>query len=376
MKNILKKALCLALGVVTVLSSMVIAGTATTDPDVIYSEDFESYDSISSYTDLGWTTYTTDTTRLKFSLDSTAGNKRLKAGDGGWALTQIVSDDDMAGIRQYTISADIAIESMNYKGMGIYFNHKITTTEKNENNSGIMQFRNRENVFSGAMGIGLGYTQNSGSYQWGANSANIKQASNYGYVDNEVSHVVIEVDLDKNEASLYLNNHFIAKISDFAADPTTEGCVSLMFQSTVSYIDNIKITKGVNIGGVGHQRTTAAGETFGLRFVAGINAIDTYKTIGFDIVVKNEAGETVKTTGGEGNTVYKTVSGNVNGMDQAYAAGDYGYDHLFAITLTDIPANLGKLTFTVTPYAIDADNVKISYAPITVTYNGDTLVTE
>lgn len=94
-----------------------------------------------------------------------------------------------------------------------------------------------------------------------------------------------------------------------------------------------------------------------LRFVAGVNALNAYQKIGFEMKVHSN-GRTVETTG-ETDTVYTSLNAvEANGTISKVSASSLASKYLCAIALTGIPI-AEDVVIEVTPYAIANDGSKI-----------------
>ena len=127
----------------------------------------------------------------------------------------------------------------------------------------------------------------------------------------------------------------------------------------------------------GHQQSTAVGETYDLRFVSQIKDVAAFSELGIKLEVSYMDGTTPVTriTEKASATVWKSLY--AMGSDQTLdtITPDDGYSYFLALTLEDIPADLGEVTFTVTPFAVLSERGETVYfASEKVVYNHATLV--
>lgn len=119
---------------------------------------------------------------------------------------------------------------------------------------------------------------------------------------------------------------------------------------------------------IGYQRTVKGGETYGIRFVMGLQDISGYEAVGMTVKAVTEKG-TEAAWGGPGRastTVYQSIVGLENGEEKIYCAADYQASYLYCLTIMDIPASEGVITFHVTPFAIDRDGQQINFDYVTL----------
>ncbi len=123
---------------------------------------------------------------------------------------------------------------------------------------------------------------------------------------------------------------------------------------------------------VGHQRTNAVTDRYGIRLVGVVNDLS-LKAVGFDIAVILEDGS-VGTYSREVTAVYRSIKGEVNGEVQDITAADideaYAGAYLFTVKINDIPADRGFIGFLGSAYFVDADGNKISGKTKRVIYQG------
>ncbi len=243
MKSIFKRVLCPVLATVLLLSTFLVASaTDTATEQVIYKEDFEKYESISSHTDLGWVESGT-AGRLLFSMDNKDNNKRLKVGEAGWIFAEFVPADKMQGIRAYTVSMDIEFEKLG-KFFGMNHSNKETANQKN---TGVILFRNEGNDL---FNLANGGKKDNTYYGWGDDSFTKIES----FATGKVMKLRAEVNMDAKTTKVYIDE---ALISEVSAPVMNEGSISFIFQNAVMYIDNIEV-KGSTVAPV--EDTTTAEE--------------------------------------------------------------------------------------------------------------------
>ena len=119
---------------------------------------------------------------------------------------------------------------------------------------------------------------------------------------------------------------------------------------------------------VGHQRTVAVTDTYGIRLVGTVNDLSP-KAVGFDIAIIHEDGS-MGTYSDEVTTVYKSINGQVNGTTTAITAEELGGEYIFAITINNIPTDKGFIGFLGSAYYIDANDNKVSGETKQIIYYG------
>lgn len=126
----------------------------------------------------------------------------------------------------------------------------------------------------------------------------------------------------------------------------------------------------------GVQSSTVADNKFNVRFVATVDALD-YDSVGFEITANYTEGGTAaeKEFNKSCSYVYTKLTGKTEAGLQEYTVEDLGGNYILALTITDVPADLGTITFHVKPYAVQDGN-KIYGASYTVVYNNGVLVSQ
>ncbi|GEM_PF-4224071 len=117
------------------------------------------------------------------------------------------------------------------------------------------------------------------------------------------------------------------------------------------YFDSNKPTGAATLG---YQVTDVKDGAYNIRFVSLIDSLE-YGKIGYDIVATYEGGS--KEFSVDCKTVYTALTASVDATDAAYTVTS-GY-YIMALAITGIPASVGTVHFTVTPYTV-TDGVKTS----------------
>lgn len=120
-------------------------------------------------------------------------------------------------------------------------------------------------------------------------------------------------------------------------------------------------------------QTKKGTDAFDVRFALGVSNIANYNKVGFHIIVKDSEGTTVATVREETETVYTSMVASAGSEEVVYTAEDLGSDYLACLVIKEIPDNLGALSFTVTPYAIDMDGAQVDFYAKTVTIDGSAI---
>lgn len=125
------------------------------------------------------------------------------------------------------------------------------------------------------------------------------------------------------------------------------------------YFDYNKPTGATTLG---YQVTDVKDGAYNIRFVSLIDSLE-YGKIGYDIVATYEGGS--KEFKVDCKTVYTALTASVDATDAAYTVTS-GY-YIMALAITGIPASVGAIHFTVTPYMV-TDNVKTPGSTVAFDY--------
>ena len=203
------------------------------------------------------------------------------------------------------------------------------------------------------------------------------------------------VDTTTESVVCYLNGVLFSAESGMATASNNLGPIGFRLgngggsgpKTVAASFDNIKITSGDNViysedfepkapaAPVAYYGAQEALNTNGLRFVGVLKdeytaeTIKDLKAVGFHITATYEGGEKVFDT--PCTKIFNKLNGSVSGTVETYTAAELGGKHIFALTIKDIPADAGIVTFTVTPYYITEAGETVG-ATWTVVYNAAT----
>lgn len=151
---------------------------------------------------------------------------------------------------------------------------------------------------------------------------------------------------------------------EYKADLTSE--MNGIKSSIKGVLKSHSIYKGV-------QESSVIDNLYNIRFVAVIDSL-TYDEIGFK--VKAEYTENSlpveKDLSTPCTSVYSSLTGKLETRITAYSAADLGGNYLMALCIKNIPANVGEITFTLTPYTVN-DGIVTYGVPYTIIYNAGSL---
>lgn len=138
------------------------------------------------------------------------------------------------------------------------------------------------------------------------------------------------------------------------------------------------LVKCTAIHGLGVQCTAinATTGTLDVRFLAGLNVLEGYGRVGFELIRMEANGAPSATVSKNSNVVYTSVTGyDKDGNEIVYQASDLTvsesdkpWNYLSAITVKGVPAT-GTVTFMVRPYLLSTDGTVTSYGmPFCMTF--------
>lgn len=142
-----------------------------------------------------------------------------------------------------------------------------------------------------------------------------------------------------------------------------------------AHLDPAPVTTAVAYKGC--QETQVEGGSYGVRFIATVDSLD-YSAVGYRITASyTEGGETKTKTYGKALTSVCTsllakADDDTTVLVNAEALGGA---YLMAYSIRSIPASLGEITFTVTPW-YERDGVKTDGTSYTVVYRAGTLISQ
>ncbi|MBR7098147.1 MAG: hypothetical protein IKC59_01920 [Clostridia bacterium] len=244
------RVLCLALSVLLVSASLVLMPVAENSPAtaestevVLYEENFESYDSVSTYTELGWTSnFNGD--KVAVSVGTLNGSKALKMDDAdAWSSLRFVAASQMKGIKSYTVSMDLMLGDLT----GIFgFIYNNAAEGNNQQNTGMIQFRKQDGVYYVANG---GKKENSyycasyegeGGYSgWGGQWAPVSGYLNGQDLIGTAFRLELKIDNQERTCSLYIDGALVNTCENIVVNANG---IDFLTQKQISYVDNIKVT--------------------------------------------------------------------------------------------------------------------------------------
>ena len=244
----------------------------------------------------------------------------------------------------------------------------------------------KENVHSiGAMGLGaaakleyptkltgfkIDLDMSAGKELW---KARVNYLSVYASVDGEEwvkLHTISGIAEDTNDTS-YVITVDDDTLYNYVGIYTTRPDLGIRFKNIAAYGEEeneAMILRGYQMK---HYTDEKGVDRTAVRFVATIDkAALENQTLGFDIVASyvkaGVAGQ--QTFDVTTKYVYESIIANGNILTMDDIAPGTGHEYMALGTIMDINrATYDNVTFTVTPYVINAEGVKVSYAPVTVT---------
>ena len=124
---------------------------------------------------------------------------------------------------------------------------------------------------------------------------------------------------------------------------------------------------GASVRYYGHQRTTAVGDTYGIRLIALVDDLSP-EAVGFDIAIIHEDGSVGKYTK-EVKSVYTSIVGTVDGVETEIKADTLGGKYICTLVIGGIPANKGYIGVLCSVYSRTGET-KIAGTTQQVIYNG------
>jgi hypothetical protein len=157
----------------------------------------------------------------------------------------------------------------------------------------------------------------------------------------------------------------------FYNDPGTTGATN------VFYIDNIRYENTTGkLDVVGVQSTAVANDKYSVRFIGTVNSTHAYDKLGFEVVASYTEGGVAKTKTFKLDTcqVYTSIlASGAGNAPYVVSASQLGGEYLIALNITDIPSDLGEISFTVKAFGYYNDGIEVrsEVAAFTATPNGD-----
>lgn len=320
----------------------------------VYSEDFESVQDICLGQDASYR-------YLPYSIGSYQGGLLATRPDStdNWSSRELVPASAIGDTKQYVISFDLTAE----QASGSWTHYILLSWGSGSRNV-----------------VGLHSDSAGDSFrQLVANKETLASGA-YGSLMNKKHHIRLEVNAETGVTHFWMDGIRTGTL-------TNTGFQNGGFSFGVSYhgaavLDNLVVTAGtvadllpqVRLAGVQSAQNDTDG-TYAVRFVGALGddvKLEDYTEVGFLLTA---------TYGEDGSrelskacmTVYSKIVGQEGGVTSEYTAETLGAEYLFALAIRGIPASIGDVTFTVTPYCTTASGTVKGEAR-TVIYNAGALV--
>ncbi len=152
--------------------------------------------------------------------------------------------------------------------------------------------------------------------------------------------------------------------------------IGIVCRNGVASFDSITVYEDStnNTAYIGCQESAVSGDTFNVRFVAKAES-RAADTIGFKIIAEYGTNDSKDLSAEVTTLMSSIIASDAHGFNYKRHAHNLGGSYLFALTVTDIPANIGNITFTVTPYYSIGEQ-EFSGQSYTVVYNNGAFVTQ
>lgn len=369
--------------------------------EVIYTEDFE-YSGVGSFSDFySQDSRFTNTTVYEGIRHDATGNHVLSwdtskfdwQGDGdGQFMTSLVKEEALQGATEYTFSYDVYQIGYPYPHVdssytsASYFHVGYNGTP--EKNIGTGSFKGIWVLFSTGSGGDKYRLLNSGE-------TIAEVALERNSIVGHTAHYTVTYNSEAKTFKMWVNDTLLFDVDfltyQFKNDDTRNYCLQYTLTGDIMYgvanrnyleIDNILVTAGtpadrdLGIDFIGTQGSESVSDgKYAVRFVGGIgDAIDLTKVseIGFKVVASFGGSEVDYYANGIGASsyVYERILGNDAGIAVAYNASDFGETYLIALSIANIPTNVGNVTFAVTPYYVTEDGTVSGLTYTVVCANG------
>lgn len=305
----------------------------------------------------------------KKSLTEKNEEHALRLTDGSsWGIWELATADQLKGALSFTLAADIRLDTFSTKGaqVAIRLNQSEGASGANINGATVIQlYRTASDTLL------IGGNRNEKGWVASGNPGGKTQISAKKAVTEGAwfrLEIVVNQVAKTCTVTLIKDDQSVSKTFEHITD--AESNLSLVLEKQSSLWDNLTLTatyaKTVDLLGV--QMTEAVGETYGLRFSARIrtDSPEGFSAVGMKIVATYAGGS--RKFNGESGKVWRSIMGKTDGADCVIRALDWGAASLFCVTLTDIPTDVGSMTFTVTPYArtVGGDTVWFDACTVTV----------
>lgn len=324
----------------------------TSAGEILYAQNF---DTLTNVNDAGWTASATgacNSANHSLSLIGDNGDQALSVSKSdGWNATpsqfKIVDGSVLAGVKQYTVqyvmygvltnpaSQYISEISLRFGGVD----------PAKANTGDMIYFASDGSV--GDMFKSIRYDAN------GTKLGESKYSADRCALLNRDLAVAVEVDTVAGTVSLYLDGQLINTRT--GASETVGDIYMKIINATVSF-DNIVVSAGtladvpVNTSGIQTSTALKDGERYSVRFVGIYSGItETVNAVGFQIVAYYGDDRT-QTFDRSTSKVYTSLNQSEDGISKSLSAKAMHGDYLYGLTVTDIPINVGRVRFSITPY--------------------------
>lgn len=309
-------------------------------------------------------------------LKQEAGSKPLTVGneDGAlrlndnksWGIWELATAEQLKGALSFTLSAKIRMDTFSENGAqaAIRLNQSESASSTNINGATVIQlWRTASDTLL------IGGNRSSGG--WVTSGDGCKKQISVKELVTEGDWFGLELTVDQIAktctVTLTKGDRSISQTYGHITD--AESNLSLVLHKQSSLWDDLKLsaTYAVPVDFLGVQMTETVGETYGLRFSARLRTghPENFCAVGMKLVASYADGS--REFNGETDKVWRSIMGKTDGTDCVIRAQDWGAASLFCVTLTDIPTDVGSVTFTVTPYARTVGGETVWFDACTVT---------
>ena len=283
-----------------------------------------------------------------------------------WGIWELAAAEQLKGALSFTLSAKIRMDRFSENGAqaAIRLNQSAGASSTNINGATVIQlWRTASDTLL------IGGNRSSGG--WVTSGDGCKKQISVKELVTEGDWFGLELTVDQIAktctVTLTKGDRSISQTYGHITD--AESNLSLVLEKQSSLWDNLTLTatyaKTVDLLGV--QMTETVGETYGLRFSARLRTghPENFCAVGMKLVASYADGS--REFNGETDKVWRSIMGKTDGTDCVIRAQDWGAASLFCVTLTDIPTDVGSVTFTVTPYARTVGGETVWFDACTVT---------
>ncbi len=373
--KLFKHFLCVTLALLLTLIPLAVPAAAEETPAMsnevtLIDEDFSTNDPTNAPESLKTLNLTPENGEGKLVVTPVAGGVQLQ--NTAWSINELVPKEQLAGASSYTLTTTITLTASSGAQISFRLGQDAAAPKNNMNLATHIQ------MWVTADGLTFGNRTANAWVPEGQDGGQTKYNSVGFFPSTDTYPFTFDVTLHVDN----VNAVCTLKLEKEGSDPlektfehilTNDSNLSIISQGQTSIWKNVKLTAtyGTEVDLLGAQVTTAVSETYGIRFVSRIRTddISAYGAAGIRVVAEYGDGQSKTFTEGEGNTVYRSVLGNVAGEATTYKATDFGAVYLFCVTITDIPVSEGIITFTVTPYLRDMSGKAVEGTPVVFTVN-------